>query len=98
MRFTWDPRKSDENRRLRGFDFAFAARIFEEFVVRRPDSRRDYGESRIVAIGMADGREWTVVYTERTNSIGELEYRIISARRSNIKERLTYAEELAEKT
>ena len=28
MEFAWDPAKSDENYRLRGFDFAFATLIF----------------------------------------------------------------------
>lgn len=91
MRFTWDPRKSEETLLLRKFDFAFAVRIFEGFVVHHPDLRRDYGELRIIATGVADGIEMTVVYTERSNESGEVERRIISARRSNKRERRVYA-------
>ena|SRR5438105_904489 len=96
MLFTWDQRKSEQNRLLRGFDFFLAARIFDGFVVRRPDDRRDYGELRIVALGRVGDRSLTVVYTDRRAPSGELECRIISARQSNIEERLTYAQAIAQ--
>lgn len=44
MRFAWDRRKSAENLRVRGFDFAFASLIFEGPSLERLDQRRDYGE------------------------------------------------------
>jgi len=98
MRFTWDPRKSEETLQLRRFDFAFAARIFEQFVVEYEDRRRDYGELRVVAVGIVDDIGLTIVYTERENDFGEAERRIISARRSNKKERRAYASRKAEQT
>ena len=55
------------------------------------------GEKRIVAIGAADGVYLTVVYTDRTED-GRLTRRIVSARRSNRRERQVYrtaAEEFA---
>ncbi len=52
MRFTWDPAKSERNLTERGFDFAFAARIFDGEVIEREDTRSDYGEQRIVARAM----------------------------------------------
>ena len=63
MRFVWDPAKSDANLRDRGFDFVFASLIFEGLTVEVEDRRRDYGERRIVAIGIADGCHFTLVYT-----------------------------------
>ena len=86
MRFTWDASKSDANLRDRGFDFAFASLIFDRVTVEVEDRRHDYGEKRMVAIGQADGIHLTVVYTDR----GRFR-RIISARRSNRRERQIYA-------
>ena len=87
--FTWDVRKSDANLRARGFDFAFATLIFDARFITQQDVRRDYGEARMIAIGRADGRHLTVVYTDRQNERG-IARRIISARRSNRRERSDY--------
>ncbi len=54
------------------------------------DRRRDYGERRFVAIGIADGFHLTVVFTDRTGMRGRVTRRIISARRSNRRERQAY--------
>lgn len=92
MRFSWDPEKSDANYRDRGFDFAFASLIFAGPTLEREDTRRDYGERRIIAIGLARDVELTVCYTDRGNLGGDVERRIISARRSNNREREAYQE------
>jgi hypothetical protein len=93
--FAWDPRKSAENLRIRGFDFEFATLIFEGPTLEREDQRRDYGEMRFIAIGLAQGIALTVVYTDRAES-GVLVRRIISARLSNHRERQAYFEALAQ--
>ena len=90
VRFVWDPAKSDANLRDRGFDFAFASLVFDGPTVEVEDRRQDYGERRVVAIGMADGVRLTVVYTDRTTGKAETVRRIISARRSNRREREVY--------
>ena len=90
MRFTWDPRKNARNLAERGFDFAFAAAIFTGPTVERADARRDYGESRRVAIGQIASIVLTVVYTDRAAPDGTSERRIISARVSKRHERKTY--------
>lgn len=90
MRFAWDPEKSDANYRDRGFDFAFASLIFAGATLEREDVRRDYGERRIVAIGLARDVELTVCYTDRDSPSGDVERRIISARRSKVREREAY--------
>jgi uncharacterized protein len=90
MQFSWDADKSNENLRRRNIDFEFASHIFAGFTLDRADVRREYGEHRMVAIGVASGRVLTVVYTDRQNISGEMERRIISARRSNKKERKDY--------
>ena len=56
----------------------------------RADSRRDYGERRVISLGMAQDIALTVVYTDRAESSGEINRRIISARKSNRREREAY--------
>lgn len=90
MRFEWDEAKSDTNLRDRGFDFAFASLVFDGPTVEVEDRRADYGERRIVAIGLADKLHLTVVYTDRQRGTGETVRRIISVRRSNRHERKIY--------
>ncbi|MGE3578375.1 MAG: BrnT family toxin [Vicinamibacterales bacterium] len=94
MRFTWDPRKSEQNLVDRAFDFAFATLIFDGPTVERVDSRRNYGEQRIVALGLAQGIPLTVVYTDRAGAGGEVVRRIISARKSDRRERTAYTKAL----
>jgi len=87
MRFEWDSAKSDRNFRERGFDFGAAVQIFAGFTLERPDTRHDYGEPRVLAIGTVAGIAISLVYTDRRTRSGELVRRIISARRSNRNER-----------
>ena len=94
MRFGWDRRKSARNLRERGFDFAFATLVFDGPTLERDDTRRDYGERRVIAIGFAQGLALTVVYTDRAGTGGGVVRRIISARLSNRREREAYFEAL----
>jgi uncharacterized DUF497 family protein len=90
VEFEWDAVKNAENLRRRGFDFAFASQLFRGIYVEVPDSRRDYGERRIIALGLAEGLPLSVVFTDRTRPDGTMVRRIISARVSNRKERTRY--------
>ncbi len=90
MRFSWDARKSSRNLRERGFDFEFATQIFDGSTLERADSRRDYGERRMIALGNAQDIPLTVVYADRAEAGGELSRRIISARKSSRREREAY--------
>lgn len=94
MTFEWDTAKSTRNLALRGFDFAFASQIFVDTYVEFDDTRRDYGERRVLALGLADGIPLTVVFTDRIDSDAGVVRRLISARLSNRKERRRYAEAL----
>lgn len=85
--FEWDEAKSEANLRERGFDFAYAALIFDGPTLEWDDVRQDYGERRILAIGQADEDVLFVVYTWR----GAVR-RIISARLANRRERDAYRE------
>jgi uncharacterized DUF497 family protein len=91
VRFIWDHRKSARNLRERGFDYEFATLVFDAPTLERQDLRQDYGERRIVAIGIAQGIPLTLVYTDRAEA-GETVRRIISARVSSRHERQAYFE------
>jgi uncharacterized protein len=90
MQYTWDEKKNRRNLALRGISFADAARIFDGPTVERVDDRFDYGETRIYAIGLVNGREITVIYADTKND----ERRIISAWRSEPHERRRYWQNL----
>jgi uncharacterized DUF497 family protein len=87
MQFEWDEAKNAANIAKHGIDFEDAIRIFDGPVLENSDSRRDYGERRIVAFGVVDDREVVVVYTMRSSR-----RRIISARRAYRSERKAYRE------
>ncbi len=97
MRFIWDARKSNRNLRERGFDFEFATQVFDGSTLERLDARRDYGERRVVALGKAQDIALTVVYTDRAEAGGEINRRIISARKSNLREREAHKKTTAAK-
>jgi uncharacterized DUF497 family protein len=88
------PAKSDANLRDRAFDFEFASLIFNGSTFEVEDRRKEYGERRVVAIGIADGIYLTVVYTDRRSG-EQIIRRIISAHRSNRRERAIYQKAIA---
>ena len=87
VEFEWDEQKSQRNAERRELPFAFAARIFDGDVLEQEDVRRDYRESRLVAIGIVRDMVLVVIYTWR----GERR-RIISARPANRREQRAYRE------
>lgn len=86
MNFEWDDEKSARNRRERGFGFDQAALIFEHPCLAWEDTREDYGERRMVAVGRVDAMFYTVVYVDRAGR-----RRIIAAWPSHRKERERWA-------
>jgi uncharacterized DUF497 family protein len=82
VRFSWDVDKNRANVRRHGIAFQDAARIFDGPTVERVDDRFHYGEVRIYAIGLVNGVEITVIYTDRENA-----RHIISAWRAEPHER-----------
>jgi uncharacterized protein len=90
MRFTWVPKKNRINVRRHGIAFRDAARIFEGPTVERIDDRFDYGETRVYAIGLVNGIEITVIYTDCSDD----ERRLIAAWRAEPHERRYYWQHL----
>jgi hypothetical protein len=82
MEFEWDPSKHERNLRTRGIGFDEAALIFEGEVIEWPDTRADYGEVRMNAIGEASGKILRVTYTLRGHVV-----RIITAWKANQRDR-----------
>ena len=62
---SWDERKSPRHLRDRGVDFGVAPLIFDGPTLEREDTRRDYGERRVVAVGIAQGVALTAVNADR---------------------------------
>lgn len=65
MDLEWDERKRQQVIRQRGIDMVYAALIFEGDVLTRRDDREDYGEDRLISLGLVDDECFVVVHTER---------------------------------
>ncbi|MFK4812226.1 BrnT family toxin [Devosia sp. ZW T5_3] len=86
MPYEWDEAKNRANRLKHGISFEEAQLIFAGPVFSWVDTRFDYGETRIVSIGLISGIvAVTVVHTDRNGTT-----RIISARLANQRERTVY--------
>ena len=87
--FEWDDAKAVENDRKHGVTFEAAITAFADpFAVEIVDDREDYGEERMILLGLASGVVLAVVFTEREGRI-----RIISARRATKHEQAHYFEQ-----
>ena len=86
MEITFDPRKSERNLRERGFGFEIVAEFDLSSALYNIDSRKEYGEVRIRALGLIEDTLYALVFTMRGS-----DFRVISLRRANRKERNRYA-------
>ena len=86
MLFEWDDDKAEANYAKHGIPFELAVRVFDDpFCFEIEDDRFDYGEERIITLGLIDGRVYVVIYTPRDDRC-----RIISARKANVRESRRY--------
>ncbi len=51
QQFSWDPIKNQINITKHGISFFMAAKIFDGPSLEKEDTRQDYGETRIIALG-----------------------------------------------
>ncbi|GHD16577.1 hypothetical protein GCM10016234_24860 [Tianweitania populi] len=65
MEFEWDENKRDETLQSRRVDILYAAGIFEGDVVTSVDQRSDYGEVRLISVGMIEDECFVVLHTQR---------------------------------
>jgi uncharacterized DUF497 family protein len=65
MHITFDPGKRDKALADRGLDFLDAENVFEGVTLEFEDTRKDYGEQRIICYGLLSGRMVVIGYTPR---------------------------------
>ena len=87
MHIVYDPEKSERNRRERGLPFDRAAAFDFQNALYAIDERRDYGETRIVALGLIGNRVHVLCFVETDDGI-----RVISLRKANLRETRTWME------
>lgn len=98
VRFSWDDRKNEANRRKHdGISFEIAARIFQDPLRLTRQDRHEDGEERWQTIGVVYGVTILLVahtITEEDENGEAVEHiRLISARRATRKERKRYENE-----
>ena len=81
MEITYDPAKNARNIQERGLSFDRAVDFDFHTALYRVDDRREYGETRIRAMGTLDGRLHALAFVEQTAGI-----RVISFRKANHRE------------
>jgi len=86
MRITFDPAKRDITLAERGLDFADAALVFSGVTLEVEDTRKYYGEPRIICYGLLGGRMVVVGYTPRG-----ADRHIFSMRKANEREQARIA-------
>lgn len=84
--FEWDEGKAQSNLAKHGVPFGYGVRVFlDPWLIEFEASKPEDGEVRRKAVGVIEGRLFTVVYAPRDGAT-----RIISARRSNRSEARRY--------
>jgi uncharacterized DUF497 family protein len=89
--YEWDKAKNRGNFVKHGLDFTDAERVFTGPCVTFEDSRFDYGEERLITLGMLAGRVVVIAHAPRGEAT-----RIISIRKANRREQTIYQERLGE--
>ena len=90
MKFEWDEAKNKANIRVHRIDFADVPPLFEGPMVLSLDTRRNYGEERMIGIGLLRNGVVLVVFVEK----GDATIRLISARKATQNERDKFKEEI----
>lgn len=82
MQVTYDPAKRTRTFRDRGLDFDDAPAVFAGVTFEVEDTRRNYGEARMICYGFLQGRLVVIGYTPR----GEVRH-VFSMRKANAREK-----------
>ena len=86
MRITFDPAKRDKTLAERGLDFADAEFVFAGVTLEVEDTRKNYGEPRIICYGLLEKRMVVVGYTPRGT-----DRHVFSMRKANEREKARIA-------
>jgi hypothetical protein len=81
MKITYDLTKNEHNIRVRGLSFDCAVDFYFENSIIWADERKEYGETRYIALGYLFKRLHVLCFTETEEGI-----RVISFRKANTRE------------
>jgi uncharacterized protein len=81
VKFSWDEPKRQANLAKHGLDFADAEKVFAGPMMLFEDTRIDYGEQRMIGVGLLDYLVVLIVHVENEETI-----RIISMRKADSNE------------
>jgi uncharacterized protein len=89
MKYEWDEAKNQKNIAKHGLSFEDAEQVFSGPCVTFEDDRLDYGEERLLTLGLLAGRLVVIAHSPRDEGT-----RIISMRKGNRREQKIYQERL----
>ena len=89
MRYEWDEAKNRSNFAKHGLRFEDAEQVLSGPCVTFVDDRFDYGEERLITLGLLAGRLVVIAHAP-----GDEETRIISMRKGNRREQEIYKKRL----
>jgi len=89
MEYEWDKAKNRINFAKHGLNFEDAEKVFSGPCVTFEDDRFDYGEERLVTLGLLAGRVVVIAHAPRDEGT-----RIISMRKGNRREQQIYQKRL----
>ncbi len=90
MIYEWDEAKNRTNSAKHGLNFADADQVLTGPCVTFVDDRFDYGEERLITLGLLAGRVVIIAHAPRGNDIT----RIISMRKANRREQKIFQKRL----
>ena len=85
MKIDFDPIKNEKNIRERGISFERVSEVDFNTALVFPDTRKEYGETRYIALCYLDRRLHVLCFTETETGI-----RVISFRKANEREAKRY--------
>jgi uncharacterized protein len=75
LEFEWHELKAEANRQAHGVSFELAKTVFKDpFAIELLDDRSDYGEDRMIMIGMAEGQVLLFVSARRATKLEQNYY------------------------
>lgn len=89
VNITFDPAKDALNRTKHGVSLALASGLEWDMLLATADTRRHYGEHRLIGFAPIDNRVYCVVFTDRGD-----ERRVISLRKANRREVMRYVRKI----
>jgi uncharacterized DUF497 family protein len=92
MKYEWSEAKNRGNLAKHGLDFADAGQVLAGACVTFADDRVEYGEKRLITLGLLAGRAVVTAHSPRGDDVT----RIISMRKANRREQKIYQERLGQ--